>query len=293
MKPNHYTMQRMSQLPHSLFIITGAASGIGRAVAVQAAAAGAQVLATDINATGLAQTQALIQDAGGQVQTALLDVADAGQITAFAQQVTQAHAGQRLILFNNAGVALGSGTFDDNSLEDFEWVLGINLYGVIRLTKAFLPLMRAQNAGHIVNVSSVFGLFGMPESAAYSTAKFGVRGFGDALRNELRGSGIQVSTVFPGGVKTNISVSARLGGPRTPEQHEQANRRFERGALTTPEQAARTILRGIQANRARILVGPDAHLLDWLVRLLPTGAAGLLLPVLQGTFTPQPTIPPS
>ena len=277
----------MSQLPQSLFIITGAASGIGRAVAVQAAASGALVLATDINAAGLAETRALIEAAGGQVECAPLDVADPDQIVAFARHVAQAHPNRRLILFNNAGVALGSGTFDNNSLADFEWVLNINLYGVIRMTKAFLPLMRAQNAGHIVNVSSVFGLFGMPESAAYSTAKFGVRGFSDALRNELRGSGIQVSTVFPGGVKTNITASARIAGPHTPERHARATRRFAKSARTTPEGAARTILRGIRANRFRILVGADAHLLDWLTRLLPTRAAGLLLPLLQRTFRPR------
>lgn len=278
----------MSQLPDSLFIITGAASGIGRAVAGQAAAAGALVLATDRNATELARTQELVRAAGGHLETALLDVADPAQITAFAADVAAKYPGRRLILLNNAGVALGSGTFDHNSLEDFEWVLSINLWGVIRMTKAFLPLMRAQNRGHIVNVSSVFGLFGMPESAAYSTAKFGVRGFSDALRNELRGSGIRVSTVFPGGVRTNITVSARIAGPHTPALHAHANARFARNALTTPEQAARRILRGIARDKARILVGPDAHVLDWLTRLLPARAAGLLLPLLRRAFPPRP-----
>lgn len=277
----------MSNLRGSLFIITGAASGIGRATAVQAGVAGALVLATDVNAAGLAETQALGQAAGRQVETAPLDVADADQIVAFAAQVATAHPGQRIILFNNAGVALGAGPFEENRLADFEWLLTINLWGVIRMSKAFLPLMRAGGGGHVVNVSSVFGLFGMPESAAYSTAKFGVRGFTDTLRNELRGSGIEVSTVFPGGVKTNISASARVvGDGRTPEQHARANQRFERSARTTPEGAARIILRGISRNRARILVGPDAHLLDWLTRLLPTRAARLLLPVLQRTFKP-------
>lgn len=280
----------MSQLANSLFIITGAASGIGRATAGQAAAAGAHVLATDVNAAGLAETQALVQAAGQSIETAVFDVADPAQITAFAAHVAQAHPGQRIILFNNAGVALGSGTFDHNSLADFEWLLNINLYGVIRMSKAFLPLMRAQNAGHIVNVSSVFGLFGMPESAAYSTAKFGVRGFSDALCNELRGSGIRVSTVFPGGVKTNISVSARIAGPHTPEQHARANQRFEKSARTTPDGAARIILRGIERNQARVLVGPDAHLLDFITRLLPARAASLILPVLQRTFKPRPKI---
>lgn len=277
----------MSQLQDSLFIITGAASGIGRAVAVQAAAAGAQVLATDKHAAGLAQTQALVA-AGGRLVTAQLDVADASQIEAFAAQVASAYPGQRLILFNNAGVALGAGTFEENEQADFDWVLNVNLYGVIRMTKAFLPLMRARGAGHVVNVSSVFGLFGMPESAAYSTAKFGVRGFTEALRHELRGSGIQVSTVFPGGVRTNIAASARLGAGRTPEQQALASQRFARSARTTPEAAARRILRGIRAGRGRILVGPDAYLIDWLTRLAPGLVGRLLLPWVRRAIPSAP-----
>ena len=281
----------MSQLPNSLFIITGAASGIGRATAVQAAAAGALVLATDVNAAGLAETQTLAQAAGGQADTASLDVANPDQIVAFAAHVAQTYPGRPIILLNNAGVALGSGTFEHNSLEDFAWLLNINLWGAIRMTKAFLPLMRAQGTGHLVNVSSVFGLFGMTENVAYSTAKFGVRGFTEAVRNELRGSGIQVSTVFPGGVKTNISAAARVGGNRSADDREQASRRFERSARTTSEEAARVLLRGIQKNQARILIGRDAHILDWITRLLPNRAANLLLPLMNRDYgTPQPGV---
>lgn len=277
----------MSILKDALFIVTGAASGIGQATAIQAAAEGARVLASDVNAAGLARTAEAIRQAGGLVETATLDVSDADQIVAYAGQVAAAYPGQRLILLNNAGVALGAGMFEENTLEEFEWLLRINLWGVIRMTKAFLPLMHAGAGGHIVNVSSVFGLFGAPESAAYSTAKFGVRGFTDTLRNELTDGRIQVSTVFPGGVKTNISAGARLGSARTKEQQEIFNRRFAKSSRTTPEQAARTILRGIARNKARILIGADARLIDFLTRLLPTGYGRLLLPLIRRTFAPK------
>lgn len=285
----HYliTHHSMTQLRDSLFIVTGAASGIGRAVAMQAAAAGARVLASDVNAAGLAETAALVQQAGGQLATAALDVGDTEQVNAYARQVAAAHPGQRLILLNNAGVALGAGTFEENTAEEFDWLLHINLGGVVRMSRAFLPLLRA-GGGHLVNVSSVFGLLGAPASAAYSTAKFAVRGFSDALRNELIGSGVRVSTVFPGGVRTNISANARLGSGYTAEQHARANRRFTKSARTSPEQAAASILRGIARNKARILVGPDAHVIDWVTRLLPARYGALLLPLLRRTFAGRP-----
>ena len=273
----------MTALKNTVFIITGAASGIGRATAVQAAAAGARVLASDNNAEGLAATAAAISAAGGQVETAALDVSDAAQVRAYARQVGEQYAGQPLILLNNAGVALGTGSFEHTSLDDFAWLLRINLWGVIGMSKAFLPLLRA-GGGHLVNVSSVFGLLGAPQNVAYSTAKFGVRGFTDGLRNELAGSNVQVSTVFPGGVSTNIANSARRGAHVTAEQFERSKRRFAKSALTTPEKAASIILRGIERNKTRILIGPDARLLDWLVRLLPVRYAGLLLPRLRRAF---------
>ena len=276
----------MTALKNAIFIVTGAASGIGQATAIRAAAAGARVLASDVNAEGLARTAATIRQAGGQVETTTLDVANPEQITAYAQHVAEAYPSQPLILLNNAGVALGAGTFEQNTLEEFAWLLEINLWGVIRMTKAFLPLLRA-GGGHIVNVSSVFGLFGAPQNAAYSTAKFGVRGFTDVLRNELAGSTIRVSTVFPGGVKTNIAAGARLGASVTAEQHAKANRRFDKSARTTPEQAAAIILNGIEKNKTRIIVGPDARILDWLTRLLPVRYARLVLPSVRKAFDSQ------
>jgi NAD(P)-dependent dehydrogenase (short-subunit alcohol dehydrogenase family) len=274
----------MTDIRNAVFIVTGAASGIGQATAIQAAAAGARVLASDVQAEGLARTAATIEQAGGQVETTLLDVSQPDQIVAYAAHVAATYPGQRLILLNNAGVALGAGTFEQNTLDEFAWLLEINLWGVVRMSKAFLPLLRA-GGGHIVNVSSVFGLFGAPLNAAYSTAKFAVRGFTDVLRNELAGSNIQVSTVFPGGVKTNIAAGARLGAHVTPEQHAKTNRRFDKSARTTPEQAAAIILRGIQKNKARIIVGPDARVLDWLTRLLPVRYARLVLPGVRKAFS--------
>lgn len=273
----------MTAIKNAVFVITGAASGIGQAVAIQAAARGARVLASDQNAAGLAETAAAIAAAGGQVQTTVLDVSDAAQIAAYARQVGEQHRGQSIILLNNAGVALGTGSFAQTSLDDFAWLLEINLWGVVRMSKAFLPLLQA-GGGHLVNVSSVFGLFGAPQNAAYSTAKFGVRGFTDVLRNELAGSEVQVSTVFPGGVSTNITNSARLGAHITPEQFERTKRRFAHSAYTTPEKAAATILRGIERNKSRILIGPDARVMDWLVRLLPVRYAALVLPRLRRAF---------
>ncbi|WP_151088562.1 SDR family NAD(P)-dependent oxidoreductase [Hymenobacter baengnokdamensis] len=274
----------MTSIKDSLFIVTGAASGIGQAVAIRAAAQGAHVRASDVNAEGLARTAATVRQAGGRLETSALDVSQADQIAAYARHVAETYPGQRIILLNNAGVALGAGTFEQNTLEEFAWLLEINLWGVVRMSKAFLPLLRA-GGGHLVNVSSVFGLFGAPQNAAYSTAKFGVRGFTDVLRNELAGSAIRVSTVFPGGVKTNIAASARLGVSVTPEQHAKANRRFDKSARTTPEQAAVLILKGIEQNKARIIVGPDARVMDWLTRLLPVRYARLVLPGVRKAFS--------
>lgn len=271
----------MTQIKDSLFIITGAASGIGQATAVLAAAERADVLACDVDTKGLAKTVADQPLGGGTITPIELDVSDKSAILTFAEHVNQEHPDRRIILFNNAGVALGSGTFAQTDLDDFEWLLNINLWGVIRMTKAFLPRLLADNQGHIINVSSVFGLMGPPQQSAYSTAKFGVRGFTDVLRNELKATPIRIATVFPGGVKTNIAASARITLPYTNAEKLETLRRFRESARTTPEQAAQTILSGIRHNKTRILVGPDAHAFDLLTRLMPVRYANLVLPLLE------------
>ncbi len=166
------------------------------------------MLATDVNEAGLIGTK---QQTSGHVTTARLDVSDADAIRTFADAIMPTLTNRRLILVNNAGVALGSGPFVETGLDEFEWLLSINLWGVVRMTKAFLPHMMARSLGHIVNLSSVFGLAGVMNQSAYCTAKFGVRGFSDVLRMELLDTKIGVTCVHPGGIKTNIATNARIG----------------------------------------------------------------------------------
>ncbi len=276
----------MNPFQNAVVLITGAGSGIGRQLAIQAATEGADVLATDVNEAGLAETKLL---ATGAVTTARLDVADPDAIKAFATEIIPTLAGRKLILVNNAGVGLGSGPFSTTDLDDFEWLLNINLWGVIRMTKAFLPYMEEHQQGHIVNISSVFGLAGVMHQSAYCTAKFGVRGFSDVLRMELLDTPIRVTCVHPGGIKTNIAVSGRIGkgGFVTDAMHKQGAASFEKAARTTPQQAARVIWNGVRQNKARVLIGPDARLFEWLTRTFPTGYVRLLKRQIERIFSTE------
>jgi butyryl-CoA dehydrogenase len=276
----------MNPFQNSIVIITGAGSGIGRHLTIQAAAQGAAVMATDVNEAGLAETK---QMATGQVNTRRLDVASAEAISAFAADIVPTLGGQRLILVNNAGVALGSGPFSNTDLADFEWLLSINLWGVVRMTKAFLPYMIEQNQGHIVNVSSVFGLAGVMHQSAYCTAKFGVRGFSDVLRMELLNTNIGVTCVHPGGIKTNIASNARVGkgGFVTEAMHKQGAVSFEKAAKTTPDEAARQIWNGVRANKARVLIGADARLIDRVTRLFPTNYVKMMRGQIEKAFSTE------
>jgi NADP-dependent 3-hydroxy acid dehydrogenase YdfG len=197
--------------------------------------------------------------------------------TAFAREVAEWAPAPLGMVFNNAGVAT-SQPIADAVIEDDEWVLEINLGGVIHGTRAFLPILLAQGSGVVVNTSSVFGLIGVPTQSAYCTSKFAVRGFTESLRGELRGTGVRAVSVHPGGIKTNIARNARFhADPRgTPRTHEQAAGDFDALARTTPERAAEIIHRGVNAGKSRILVGPDAYVLDALVRLAPTRYADVV-----------------
>jgi butyryl-CoA dehydrogenase len=252
--------------------ITGAGSGIGRALAVELAGRGAHLALSDIDEVGLAETVARCEGRGVKVTARRVDVADRAEVEAWADEVVADHGRVNLIV-NNAGVAL-TAEVDAMSYDDLEWLMGINFWGVVHGTKAFLPHLKAAGEGHVVNLSSVFGLLSIPTQSAYNAAKFGVRGFTDALRIELDAAdcGVSSTTVHPGGIRTNIVRNARLG-PATgglPEDREQAARDFERAALTTPEKAARQILLAVQRDRRRALIGPDAKVLD-LVSRLPAG----------------------
>jgi short-subunit dehydrogenase len=252
------------------FIITGAGSGIGQALAVLAASKGAKIIATDINQKGLEETRDKVVAQNGWINCHQLDVADAQAIIAFAEMVKKTYNPQKIVLVNNAGVALNSGTFDETPMEDFEWLLNINLFGVVRMTKAFLPMMLAQNNGNIVNVSSIFGIVGVRYQSAYCTAKFGVKGFSDVLKFELLDTNIKVSSVHPGGIKTKIASNARVSEGQNAKQVAADLEKFEREALiNTPEYAAEVILKGIEKGKSRILIGKDAKILDILARTFP------------------------
>jgi NADP-dependent 3-hydroxy acid dehydrogenase YdfG len=248
--------------------ISGAASGIGRAIAQRLAAHGCPVAIVDQDEAGLAQTADLI---GGPVLARRLDVRDRQAQMAFAAEVAAWAPAPLGMVFNNAGVST-SQSVADGAVEDDEWVTAINFGGVVNGTRAFLPILLAQDSGAIVNTSSVFGLVGMPYQSAYCASKFAVRGFTDSLRQELRGTGVRAVTVHPGGVKTNIARSARYHAhPLRPDvSHDEAVREFDAMALTTPERAAAIIHRGVAGGRSRILVGPDAYVFDALARLAPT-----------------------
>ncbi|MHB8464057.1 MAG: SDR family NAD(P)-dependent oxidoreductase [Acidimicrobiales bacterium] len=252
--------------------ITGAGSGIGRALALDLARRGAHLALSDIDEVGLAETVAQCEGSGVKVTSARVDVADRVGVYAWADQVVAEH-GKVNLIFNNAGVAVAA-TIEAMSYDDFEWLMSINFWGVVHGTKAFLPHLKAAGEGHIVNVSSVFGLISVPSQSAYNAAKFGVRGFTDALRMELDAAdcGVSCTTIHPGGIKTNIARNARwddsvssFGG--TPEQARSA---FDRAALTSPKKAARQILAAVEKDRRRALIGPDAKVID-VVSRLPAG----------------------
>jgi len=254
--------------------ITGAASGIGRALAIELARRGAHLALADIDDDGLADTVARCEGAasGVKVTSQHLDVADRAAVEAWADQVVADHGAVHLV-FNNAGVALGA-TVAAMSYDDFEWLMNINFWGVVYGTKAFLPHMLAADEGHIVNVSSVFGLVSVPSQSAYNAAKFAVRGFTDALRMELaiEGSRVSCTTIHPGGVKTNIARNARMDDSveeltRDPDA---IAADFDKLAMTSPERAAKQILAAVARDQRRALIGPDAKVIDFVSRL-PAG----------------------
>lgn len=262
----------MKDFQNKVAVITGAGSGIGRALARDLAAAGARLALSDVNQVGLQETADSLGLGGDRLITEAFDVADRDAFYAFAERVT-GHFGAAHMVFNNAGVALGA-TVEDMSYEDFEWLMGINFWGVVYGTKAFLPHIKAAGEGHIVNVSSVFGLIGVPTQSAYNASKFAVRGFTEALRQELEMEGGRVSctSVHPGGIKTNIARNARMGAgvEKITGDVDKARRDFEKMFRTTPEEASQTILKGVKGNKRRVLIGSDARAIDSMQRLMPT-----------------------
>jgi NAD(P)-dependent dehydrogenase (short-subunit alcohol dehydrogenase family) len=255
-------------------IVTGAGGGIGRAVAMRLARSGCHLVLADVNEAGMAETASLAGGSGVRISPYRLDVSDAQEVAGFPQTVAASHANID-ILINNAGVALG-GNFEQVSAADFEWLFGINFWGVVRMTRAFLPVLKASADARLVNLSSLFGLIAPPGQAAYAASKFAVRGFSEALRHELAGTRIGVTVVHPGGVATAIAQNARRGDGLPLEVAMAAQKRFQHLLKMPPERAANIIVDGIVQRRARILVGRDAKIASLIERVAPVSYWNLL-----------------
>lgn len=272
----------MSALAGRTAVITGAASGIGRALAIRLAAQGCPVAICDWDERGLDAAAAAI---AGPVLARRVDVRDRQAQLAFAAEVAEWAPAPLGAVVANAGVTV-SQTAVDASPEDDEWVVDVNLWGVVHTTRAFLPLVLDQDQGTIVTVSSLFGLVGWPTQSAYCASKFAVRGYTEALRHELRGTGVSAVCVYPGGVATKIVDNARFYvDDRGGSDHDALRRDFERIARTSPERAAELIQLGVERGRHRILIGPDARALSLLARLAPKryfSVVKLLEPLVRG-----------
>jgi NAD(P)-dependent dehydrogenase (short-subunit alcohol dehydrogenase family) len=250
-------------------VVTGAGSGIGRALAVDLAGRGARLALSDVDPTGLAETVRQAEALGAEVRTDHLDVGEREAVLAYADAV-QAQFGAVNIVFNNAGISF-SGEVEVSEFKDMERIMDVDYWGVVNGTKAFLPHLIASGDGHVVNTSSLFGLLAMPSQSAYNAAKFAVRGFTEALRQEMviDGRPVKVSCVHPGGIKTNI---VRNGTAAAGTDNAAVAALFDaKLARTTATEAARVILRGVEKGHARILVGADAKVLDVLVRITGSG----------------------
>jgi NAD(P)-dependent dehydrogenase (short-subunit alcohol dehydrogenase family) len=253
--------------------ITGAASGMGRSLAIALARRGCEVALSDIDEVALAETARLVRSASQvRVTTRRLDVSDEAAMKSWAQYVASEH-GRCNLIFNNAGVSYAA-TVEGGDPADFARIIDIDYWGVVYGTRAFLPYLRASGDGHVINTSSVFGLIAFPGQSAYNSAKAAVRGFTEALRIELEMSGAPVSAtcVYPGGIRTNIARASKMH-PSMADlgigDLEQMRKNFEVRLRLSPDDAAEIILRGVQRNALRVLVGFDARMIDWVQRLLP------------------------
>jgi NADP-dependent 3-hydroxy acid dehydrogenase YdfG len=246
-------------------VVTGAGSGIGQALAVELARSGAKVAISDVDTEGLAQTEEQLKAIGASVKADRLDVTEREAFLAYADAVVE-HFGKVNQIYNNAGIAF-TGDVEVSQFKDIERVMDVDFWGVVNGTKAFLPHVIASGDGHVINISSVFGLFSVPGQAAYNAAKFAVRGFTEALRQEmvLAGHPVAVTTVHPGGVKTAIARNATAAEGL--DRDELAKLFDKRLATTSPQKAAKVILDAVRKKKARVLVGNDAKVLDLMVRV--------------------------
>lgn len=250
-------------------VVTGAGSGIGQALAVELARSGAKVAISDVNLEGLAVTEERLKAIGAPVKSDRLDVTEREAFELYADEV-KAHFGKVNQIYNNAGIAY-VGDVEVTPYKDIERVMDVDFWGVVNGTKSFLPHLIESGDGHVVNVSSLFGIFSVPSQAAYNSAKFAVRGFTEALRQEMQVAKhpVKVTTVHPGGIKTGIMRNSTAA--ENINLKELTTTFDKRLAGTTPERAARIILEAVRKNKARVLVGPDAKALDLVVRITGSG----------------------
>jgi len=250
-------------------VVTGAAGGIGAALALHLAEKGCHLALADVNGAGLADVAAKAQAFGVKVSTQVLDMGQVESAQALLDHVLANH-GRATVLVNNAGVALG-GQFEQVSADDFDWLMGINFGAVVRLTRVFLPLLRQSRAAQIVNMSSIFGIIAPPGQTAYSAAKFAVRGFSEALRHELEAerSSVRMTLLHPGGVRTGIATSARLPAGVSAHEIQLHQKNWQSALRLSAEAAAKRILLGIERREPRVLVGDDAVAASWVQRLFP------------------------
>jgi len=259
-------------------VVTGAGSGIGQALAIELGRSGAKVAISDVDTQGLAQTEEQLKAIGAAVKSDRLDVTEREAFVAYAEAVNE-HFGKVNQIYNNAGIAF-TGDIEISQFKDIERVMDVDFWGVVNGTKAFLPHLIAAGDGHVVNISSLFGLLSVPGQAAYNSAKFAVRGFTEALRQEmvLNREPVKVTTVHPGGIKTAIARNGLTAeGVSADAQSKVFDKRL---ATTTPERAAEIILDGVRKNKARVLVGQDAVVIDLIVRITGSGYQRLFAPVI-------------
>ncbi|CAN7386468.1 SDR family NAD(P)-dependent oxidoreductase [Massilia sp. LjRoot122] len=255
------------KLANRVAVLTGAGGGIGRATALALARRGCHLAVADIDGAAAADCALAARQLGVRASSHALDVAERGAVRALPAQVLDAH-GRVDLLVNNAGVALG-GSFEQIAEDDFDWLMEINFGAVVRMTRAFLPLLRSSDDARIVNLSSIYGIVAPPGQSAYAASKFAVRGFSNALRHELEGSSVAVSVVHPGGVATAIAKHARAPRGAPQQEIERGRALAQRLLRMPPEQAGELIVRGVERRQARILVGSDAKIVALLERLSP------------------------
>jgi short-subunit dehydrogenase len=281
----------MKDFKNKVAAITGAASGMGRTLSLELARRGCHLALSDVNEEGLNETANLARQQGVKVTTCRLDVAQRDAVYAWADQVATEH-GKVNLVFNNAGVALTVG-LDSVKHSDFEWIMGINFWGVVYGTQAFLPHLKRSGDGHIINISSLFGLMAVPTQGTYNAAKFAVRGYTEALRMELdiANCGVSATCVHPGGIATNIAKSGRIDpsiekatGVSIEKHRKRADKLIN---VTSPESAALQILKAVENNARRVLVGNDAKFLDKLIRLLGAGYQSVVVKRFKSMSAPQ------